>query len=71
MTWSGRPSKMTQNILQVVEAKMQADNETTAVQLLYLLMKSGIQISLTVKQYRASLGWTFHSKVLPDDPGSK
>ena len=58
---SGRPSKMTQDILQVVEAKMQADDETTGMQLLDLLRKSGIQISLaTVKRYRASLGWTFH-----------
>lgn len=39
---------------------MKADNETTTVQLLDLLMKSGIQISLTVKRYRASLGWTCH-----------
>ena len=58
---SGRPSKMIRDILRVVEAKMQADDETTAIQLLDLLRKTGIQISLaTVKHYRASLGWTFH-----------
>ena len=36
---SGRPSKITPDILQVVEAKMQmqADDETTAVQLMDLL----------------------------------
>ena len=40
---------------------MQADDETTAVQLLDLLRRSGIQISLsTVKCCRLSLGWTFH-----------
>ena len=40
---------------------MQADDETTAVQLSELLVKSGIQISLaTVKRCRATLGWTFH-----------
>ena len=58
---SGRRSKMTLDILRVVETKMQADDETTVVQLLDLLRKSGIQISLaTVKRYQASLGWTFH-----------
>ena len=34
---SGRPSKITPDVLRVVEAKMQADDETTAVQLLDLL----------------------------------
>lgn len=58
---SGRPSKITPDVLRVVEAKMQADDETTAVQLLDLLRRSGIQISLsTVKRCRLSLGWTFH-----------
>ena len=58
---SARPSKITPEILRVVEAKMQADDETTAVQLLDLLRRSGICISLsTVKRCRQKLGWTFH-----------
>ena len=58
---SGRPSKITPDILRVVEAKMQADDETTAVQLMDLLRRSGVYISLsTVKRCRQSLGWTFH-----------
>ena len=57
---SGRPSKIIPDILRVVEAKMQAD-ETTAVQLMDLLRRSGVYISLsTVKRCRLSLGWTFH-----------
>lgn len=40
---------------------MQADDETTAVQLSELLAKSGMQISLaTVKRCRGTLGWIFH-----------
>ena len=58
---SGRPSKITPDVLRVVEAKMQADDETTVVQFLDLLRRSGIPISLsTVKRCRFSLGWTFH-----------
>ena len=30
---SGRPTKITPNILRIVEAKMQIDDETTAVQI--------------------------------------
>ena len=58
---SGRPSKITPAILHAVEAKMQADDETTAIQLLNLLNRCGIKISLaTVKRSRRLLGWTFH-----------
>ena len=40
---------------------MQADDETTAVQLSELLARSGMRISLaTVKRCRLSLEWTFH-----------
>ena len=58
---SAMPSKITPEILSVVEAKMQADVENTAVQLLDLLRRSGVHISLsTVKRCIQKLGWTFH-----------
>ena len=58
---SGRKSKFTPEVLCIVEAKMQADDETTAAQLLDTLNHSGVNISLkTVKRCRQKLGWTFH-----------
>jgi len=61
MPGSSRPTKITPETIAIVEAKMQADDETTAVQLSELLVKSGIQISLaTVKRCRTTLGWTFN-----------
>ncbi len=57
---SQRPSKITPSVLRLVEAKMQCD-DTTAVQLHELLLRSGIFISLsTVNRSRRMLGWTFH-----------
>lgn len=35
---SGRPTKITRDVLSIVEAQMQADDETTAVQLQKLLV---------------------------------
>ena len=58
---SGRPTKITDVVLRAVEAKMQADDETTAVQLATLLNQCGISLSLaTIKRSRQQLGWTFH-----------
>ena len=58
---SGRKSKITPEVLRIVEAKMQADDETTPTQLLDTLNRSGVNISLkTVKRCRQKLGWTFH-----------
>ena len=57
----GRPTKITQPILQAIEAKMQADDETTATQLQHVLEQSGYKLSLsTIRRARYSLGWTFH-----------
>ena len=39
---SGRPTKITQPILQAIEAKMQADDETTATQLQHVLKQKWI-----------------------------
>lgn len=57
---SGRQSKLTPTIYQIVEAKMQSDDETTATQLQHILYQSGFYISLaTIKRCRKDLGWTF------------
>ena len=57
---SGRPTKVTAHILQLVERAMIADDETTAVQLHVLLKSCGVRISLsTIIRSRHALGWTF------------
>ena len=53
---SGKPSKITPAILHAVEAKMQANDETTAVQLLNLLNRCGIRISLK-RSRRVDISW--------------
>ena len=49
---SGRPSKVTTDIKNIVEEEMQKDNETSAYQLHQLLVSKGYRCC-------ASLGWTF------------
>ena len=57
---SGRPSKITTEIKQIVEAQMRLDDETTAHQLHSLLKLKGYSLSLkTILRCRSSLGWTF------------
>lgn len=57
---SGRPSKITADVLRIVDAKMAEDDETTAVQLQKLLAEKGHQLSLhTILRSRTRLGWTF------------
>ena len=57
---SGRPSKITPAMKEIVEAKMREDDETTAHQLHNLLVTHGFSISCrTVLRCRESLGWTF------------
>ena len=54
---SGRPSKLSPTVYQIVEAKMQSDDETTATQLRHVLNLSGFNISLaTIKRCRRELG---------------
>ena len=56
----GRPSKITSEIKDIVEAQMRLDDETTAIQLHQLLISRGYNISKrTVLRCRTSLGWTF------------
>ena len=57
---SGRPSKITDQVLELVEQTMTADDETTAIQLHVLLTSCRIRLSLaTILRSRILLGWTF------------
>ena len=57
---SGRPSKVTAEIKEIVERQMRTDDETTAYQLHRLLTEKGYSISLrTILRCRTALGWTF------------
>ena len=57
---SGRPFKVTQEMLAIVEEQMQRDDETSAVQLQTLLVQRGCALLLrTILRSRALLGWTF------------
>ena len=57
---SGRPSKITGEIKQLVEQQMRMDDETTAYQLHRMLTDKGYSISLrTILRCRTALGWTF------------
>ena len=57
---SGRPSKVTSEVKQLVEQQMRLDDETTAIQLFFLLRDNNVNISLaTILRARTALGWTF------------
>ena len=57
---SGRPSKVSDYVLKLVERRMREDDETTATQLHAVLTACGVSISLsTILRSRAMLGWTF------------
>ena len=57
---SGRPTKITHDVLCIVEAQMRKDDETTAVQLQKILLDEGHPLSLkTILTSRSKLGWTF------------
>ena len=57
---SGRLSKVTMQVKELVEEQMQKDDETTAYQLHHLLVENRIEISLkTVLRCCTTLGWTF------------
>ena len=56
---SGRSSKASAEVREIVEQKMREDDETTAVQLHPLLVAKGYALSLsTILRCRKSLGWT-------------
>ena len=57
---SGRPSKVTAEVNQIVEEQTRLDDETTATQLHALLKSRGYLLWLrTILRCRTSLGWTF------------
>ena len=57
---SGRPTKVTPEILRIVEEQMEDDDETTAVQLQSILVQRGHPLALsTILRSRKELGWTF------------
>lgn len=57
---SGRPSKINNEVMAIVEEKMREDDETTAYQLHRILTSKGYQISCrTILRCRTALGWTF------------
>ena len=57
---SGRLSKVTQHVKELVEQQMEKDGETTAYQLLSMLTDNGIEVSLrTILRCRTSLGGHF------------
>lgn len=57
---SGPPSKITAEVKRIVEERMRADDETTAVQLHAHLNSLGYSLSLaTILRCRSALGWTF------------
>ena len=59
---SGRLSKITATVKQLVDQKMELDDESTATQLHRMLPDNGIYISLrTILRCRTALGWTFRS----------
>ena len=57
---SGRPFKLTREMLDAIEERMKQDNETTAAtQLVKMLAERGFKISTrTVERARKTLGWT-------------
>ena len=57
---SGRPTKLTRQVLEMNEAAMQEDDETTAKELKVKLDRAGTPLSLrTILKGRKHLGWTF------------
>ena len=57
---SGSNSKVTGEMLEIVEAQMRHDDETTASQLHAILNSKGYPFSLSaIFRCRKSLGWTF------------
>ena len=56
---SGRPSKASTAVREIVDQEMRRDDETTAVQLKNLLATKGHKLGLnTVRRCRRALGWT-------------
>ena len=62
---SGRPTKITAEVKELVEMQMEKDDETTAYQLHKLLTDNGYLLSIaTILRCRLELGWTFRGILL-------
>ena len=56
----GRPRKLTEIVLQLIDAAMMENDETTAKELCIILQQHGVVISLcTILRGRKTLGWSF------------
>ena len=57
---SGKPTKITDDVMRLVDEQMEPDDETTAHQLHALLTQNGVTLSLsTILRSCTKLGWTF------------
>lgn len=57
---TGRISKATQRVRDIIEGQMQKDDETTAAELDCILQANGIKLSRsTILRYCRQLGWTY------------
>lgn len=60
---SGRPLKLAEDSLAMVEQLMRQDDETTATQIYSFLVHNGVDVSLTtILRGRRTLGWTFEDQ---------
>ena len=58
---SGRPTILTDGVLQTIDQTMRENDETTAADLQRFFHQQGVEISLTtIQRGRRHLGWTFH-----------
>ena len=57
---AGKSTRITQHVKDLIEGQMQADDETTAVELKRKLDANWIKLSLcTILHCRRALGWTY------------
>ena len=57
---SGRKSKATANVLEIIDSSMTENDETTAKQLQLVLKQQGIDISeSSILRFRRKLGWKY------------
>ena len=60
---TGRASKVTQRVNDIIEEQMQKDDETTAAELEHILQREGIKLSCsTILRSCQKLGWTYRAR---------
>ena len=61
LSGSGRPNKVTTEMLKLIQSHMKEDNKTTAAPLIKLMEAQGYKVSeMTITKARRILGWMFH-----------